>query len=410
MVGPDTTAEARAPLVGRTIAAAALSTVLGSLPVFLLGGLAVLVRRDLGFGEVQLGIAVSAFFSVAALTAVPAGWVAQRLGAWGTTVVAAGLSAISLVVMAAAPSYAVLLAGVALAGAANAHAQIGSNQALATVVPRSRQGLAFGIKQSAVPGATLLAGLALPALGLTLGWRPSLAVASLLAVAYVALAPRPARDPSLAKPKQLDRRDDAAVQALVVVATAAALGSAAATSLAAFLVESAVAVGLAPSLAGLLLAGGSALGVSMRLLVGWRADTRDGRHLIRVAAMLAVGSVGMALLATGSGPALVPGTALAFGMGWSWPGLLNFVIVRHNPSAPAVATGINQTGVFAGGATGPIVFGLLVEIWSYRVAWSAAGLALLAAALLMTQGRRMMVADRARRAAAPPPRQPGPPG
>jgi predicted MFS family arabinose efflux permease len=126
--------------------------------------------------------------------------------------------------------------------------------------------------------------------------------------------------------------------------------------------------------------------------------------------MLAGGAVGMALPATGAAPALLPGTALAFGMGWSWPGLLNFVIVRHNPSAPAVAIGINQTGVFAGGATGPIAFGLLVEIWSYRVAWSMAGAALLVAALLMTQGRRRMMADRARRAAPPhPARWPGAP-
>jgi hypothetical protein len=41
----DNTAPAGSRVVGRTIAAAALSTVLGSLPVFLLAGLAVLVRR-----------------------------------------------------------------------------------------------------------------------------------------------------------------------------------------------------------------------------------------------------------------------------------------------------------------------------------------------------------------------------
>lgn len=152
--------------VGRTVAAAALSTVLASLPVFLLGGLAVLVRDELNFGELQLGLAVSVFFTMAALSAVAAGRIASRLGAWATTVLAAALSAGSLAGIALAPSYAWLLAALAVAGVANALAQIGINQALAQVVPRHRQGLAFVVKQSAVPASTLLAGLALTVLDL----------------------------------------------------------------------------------------------------------------------------------------------------------------------------------------------------------------------------------------------------
>ena len=72
--------------VWRTVAAGGLSTVLASLPVFLLGGLAVLVREDLAFSEVQLGLAASTFFSIAALTAVAAGRVVARTGAWAATV------------------------------------------------------------------------------------------------------------------------------------------------------------------------------------------------------------------------------------------------------------------------------------------------------------------------------------
>lgn len=397
MIEPDVVPVAGEAQVVRTVAAAALSTVLGSLPVFLLGGLAVLVREELGFGELQLGLAVSVFFTVAAVSAVPAGRLVERLGAWASTVLAACLSATALLGMALAPAYGVLLVALALAGVGNAVAQIGSNDALARVVPRQRQGLAFGVKQSAVPLATLLAGLALPLVGLTLGWRFAFTGAAVLALGYVGLAPRPARSRAVLRP-QRGRQGAAAHRALVVVAVAAALGSGAANGLGAFLVESAVSAGLTPGRAGLLLAGGSAFGVVVRLYVGWRADRRDGRHLSVVAAMLATGALGMALLATGSQLALVPGTALAFGLGWSWPGLLNFAVVRLNPQAPAAATSISQTGVFAGGALGPITFGLLVETWSYRVAWSVAGAALLVAAVLLRQGRRMFLADRARRA------------
>ena len=391
----DVAPTARPALVRRTVAAAALSTVVGSLPVFLLGGLALLIRDELQFGALQLGIAVSTFFGVAAVTAVPAGRIAARLGAWTSTVLAAALSASALVALALASSYPFLLAALAVAGMANALAQIGTNQALAQVVPADRQGFAFGVKQSAVPASTLLAGLAVPLVGLTLGWRASFFAGVLLAIGYVLVAPRP-QGRRAAPRRNTNRSGETAGRALAVVAVAGAFGAGAASSLGAFLVESAVADGMSPSAAGLLLAGGSAVGVVMRLLVGWGADRRARGLLVVVAGMLGGGALGMALLATSSVTALVPGTALAFGLGWSWPGLLTFAVVRLNPTAPAVATGITQTGQFAGSATGPLLFGLMVEVSSYRLAWSAAAIALLAAALLMMLARHMMLADHAR--------------
>ncbi len=386
--------------VWRTVAAGGLSTVLASLPVFLLGGLAVLVRQDLAFSEVQLGLAASTFFSVAALTAVGAGRVAARTGAWAATVLAAVLSALALIGMAAAPSYAALLLALALGGAANSLAQIGTNGTLAEVVPQHRQGLAFGVKQAAIPAATLLAGFALPVVGLTLGWRASFGAAAGLAVVYVLFAPRPAERTGAAATTGA-RAGDAAVRALVVVAVVGALAAAAVNGLAAFLVESAVTAGFTASGAGLLLGCGSALGVAARVLVGWLADRRAGGHLTIVTGMMGMGAVGMALFATGTPAAFLAGTALVFALGWSWPGLMTFAVVRLNPSAPAVATSYTQTGVFAGGATGPLVFGLLVSAGSYRLAWSAAAVAMVAASGSMFFGRRMLVADRARREAVP---------
>jgi len=383
------TAAGRRPTAGRAIASAATSTVLGSLPVFLLGGLAVLVRDELDFGELQLGFAVTVFFSTAALSAVPAGRFVARWGARTSTIAAAALSVVALLAMAATPSYAGLLAALVLAGAGNALAQIGSNETLARVVPARRQGLAFGVKQAAVPLATLLAGLALPVLGLTWGWRWGFALATLLALGCVALAPRRTAGGAPRARAARDGLSRPARNALLVVAVAATLGSAAANALGGFLVESAVSTGVPAGRAGLLLAGGSGLGVGVRLFAGWLADTREGGHLRAVGAMLAVGALGMVLLATGAHAALVPGTLLAFALGWSWPGLLTFAVVRLNPTAAASATGIQQTGNFAGGALGPLLFGLLVQTWSYRVAWSAAGVALVVAAALLAQAGRM---------------------
>jgi MFS family permease len=54
--------------------------VVGVLPSFLLGALAVQMGRDLGFGPAGLGGATAAFFVVSAFGSVPLGLLADRLG------------------------------------------------------------------------------------------------------------------------------------------------------------------------------------------------------------------------------------------------------------------------------------------------------------------------------------------
>jgi len=387
--------------VVRTIAAAAVSTTLGTLPVFLLGALAVLVRADLAFTETQLGAAATVFFGTSTLCSLPAGRVAEHYGAFRATAVAAAIGTATLLGIALfARSYAVLLMFLTIAGAANAFAQLGSNLSLARGVPEARQGLAFGVKQTAIPVATLLGGLAVPLVGLTVGWRWAFAGGAAVALVFAAIVPRD-QPPPPRPPNTPIRAGDAATGPLAVVAVGAALGAAATNAFGAFLVASAVASGVGPGAAGLLLAAGSGLGILMRLSAGWAADRRDGRHLRVVVAQLVGGALGLGLLATSGTPALVLGTLLGFGAGWSWPGLLNFAIVRVNRGAPAAATSITQTGVFAGGALGPVAFGATVEAASYDVAWLGSAVTLLAAAGLVTLGRRLLVADLTRRGVRP---------
>ena len=91
-----------------------------------------------------------------------------------------------------------------MAGLANAVTQPAINLFMADQVPLARQGLAFGIKQAAIPAAVLVSGLTLPLLALPLGWRPTFAIcaAGALVVAVVVrrsaagFAPVPPRDPA----------------------------------------------------------------------------------------------------------------------------------------------------------------------------------------------------------------------
>ena len=101
-------------------------------------------------------------------------------------------------------SLTIVFALLGVAGLANAVAQPAINLFMADQVPIDRQGLAFGIKQSAIPGAILVSGLALPALALPLGWRATFAICGGL-VLVVALVARQRR-PRLSRPRPSDSR------------------------------------------------------------------------------------------------------------------------------------------------------------------------------------------------------------
>lgn len=179
----------------------------------------------------------------------------------------------------------------------------------------------------------------------------------------------------------------------MLTGAAVATASMAVNSLGSFLASWAFSIGMSPAQAGLLMAAGSGLAIVSRVLFGHAADRRDGRNLPVVARQLAVGAVGLTVISIGTVPALIPGVALAFGIGWAWPGLLLFAVVRVGRDTPGVASGAVQAGAFVGGACGPALFGLLVASYGYPFAWRIAAGALVIAAVLLVVARRAFVAD-----------------
>jgi MFS family permease len=397
---------------GRTILVAASSSVLGAIPVFLVGSLAVFIREDLDFGQTQLGIAVAVFFLSSAALSIPGGRVTERLGARKAMLGAAGVTGIAMCGIGfLAASWTGLMAWLVLAGIANGVAQPAGNLALARGVPGGRRGLAFGIKQSSIPGATLIAGAAVPIIGLTVGWRWGFIGGALGAVLVGLIMPRDAYVSPVVRSGKALRDGDAPVLPLVVLAMAATCGAAVGTSLASFYVEGAVTAGFSPGFSGVMLVVGSASGILSRLAVGWYADKRVRGHLILVSMLLGFGGLGfLALAMSATYPVLLlPGTLLGFAAGWGWPGLFNFIVVRLNPNAPAAATSITQTGVFLGGVTGPVAYGAVAENVSFQAAWLLAAALQVFGAILIIFARRMLrdirlereAADAAARAATP---------
>jgi predicted MFS family arabinose efflux permease len=388
----------------RVLAAGVAATTASVFPAFLTGAVGVQVRADLGISEAVVGLAIAAFFATAAGGSMVLGRAAERLGATTAMRLGLAISIATLLGVAGLARSAVSLVAVLLAGGvANALTQPSANLLLAERVRGERLGLGMALKQAGMPAATMLGGLAVPALALTVGWRWAYVAGAALALVAWALVP-PAgavretaggtavagdEDPPLPPPRRSGRPDQP-VGLLVGLSAAACLGASAAGALAAFLVSGAEAAGLGEGPAGLLLTAGSALGVASRLAHGWLADRRRLDPLARVTVLLAAGTLGYALFATGTPAGYLVGTPIAFAFGWSWPGLFNLAVVRANPSGPAAATGTTQTGVYLGALAGPAGFGLLVGVGGYPLAWTVTAAVSGAAAAVLAVGRRRL--------------------
>jgi predicted MFS family arabinose efflux permease len=252
-------------------------------------------------------------------------------------------------------------------GTVNGVAQLAASATVADRVPARRQGVAFGIKEAAKPAATLLCGIAVP-LVVLIDWRWAFVACAVLALSLLGASK------SHAGARETQRSAKAAPAgraplALLMLAVAAALGSAVGTTAGTFMVDTVMSDGMSAGAAGALLIVGSVTSIVIRILIGLRADRMERGHLLRVAALLAAGAPGFVLLAVGSGPALVLGAMLAFGGGWGWAGLLNYAVVRRTRSGAATAAGVVLAGASFGGGSGPLIFGLVAEHASYAVGW-----------------------------------------
>jgi MFS family permease len=385
----------------RLLAGSLLASTVVVLPAIMLGAVAVLVREELGFGEAALGLAVALFAASSTLTSVPGGRLAERVGASRTMTAGALLSGAGLLAIATTvTSWGGLVACLVVAGVGNGLTQPATNGVLSGVVNPARQGIAFGVKQAAIPLAGLLSGITLPLLGLRVGWRWAFGAGAVLALVVAVLVVRARallRAGGERAPQPADGADHAPRRPLLIITVAAGLASMAANAVGAFYVESSVDAGVPQAAAGWWLAVGGATGMAARTFWGWLADRRDGRHLVFVAWLMAVGALGLVVLALrpAAGLPLAVGTLLTYSASWGWPGLFNYAIVRQSRAEPSAATGVTQAGLFSGQLIGPPLFGWLVERTSYGLAWGTfAGLLVLGAGLLRF-GRWRLLAERA---------------
>lgn len=371
----------------RVVVAAVAVNLLCVLPPFLTGVMGVQIGRDFGIPAASVGILVSAFAMGSIIASAPLG---RRVGQWGIrnclriTAIIAGTG---LVVAALSQTPWSLALAMFLAGLANGLGQPAANALIAAQLPAHRHGIAYAIKQSGVPLSTFLAGLAVPLIALTIGWRWAYALALGLAALAFVLAPV---DWSVVPGRVEAAVAPALRRTLWIFAAGMALAVAAATSIGAIGTAGGVAAGLSEKSAGYLVAVGGLTALAVRLVVGLWADRRPFNELAGAAILLGIGVIGWLSMSTAIPVLFAIGLIVANSFGWGWPGLANLTLARRFTDATAAASGVVQTGVSLGVLVGPLVLGLLATSQGWVITWvTAATSGLLGALVLLWVSRQL---------------------
>lgn len=387
----------RVGTVGRGVAVVAACT----LPSFLGGALVEDIRGSFAFGDAAVGMTFASFWGLAALAAVPAAQLVRRIGPtrslrWAGLLTAAICVAVVLLAR-SATGFAVTLVG---GGAAVALATPAVNVLIMDAADHRRRAFAFAVATSSPPLTLVAAGTLVPVLASSLGWRGLYVVAAVLAAA-AALSIRPLPAPTVLggapvwSPRRRSRRTPPGgrtVRPLVVVMLGVTAASASLSVMPAFLVSAAPHAGVSGRLAAVTLAVAAGFSIAARLVAGRWTDRSGLDSLPAVAGLLGLGGTGFALMATERPGLFVLGAFLVSGPAWVWMALFLYGIVVRYAGAVESASGVMQTGFFAGGVLGPLAFGALTQIGSFRLGWGVLAVAGMVAALSVAAGRRVLPA------------------
>ena len=374
----------------------------GTLAPFALAALAPFILDDLEFSRTQYGSLITVYFLVGALISPSVGSVVDRLGGWLMMLVLIVVSVVSFAVMAGVPSYLWLMVAMVLAGLANALVNPTTNQVIGAHVTPGRRGVIVGVKQSGVQAGAALSGLALPALAVLLGWRPSLLVCAAVTAALAVLAwvvRPPAHRGHRAVTREPVRWAGSQVRWLVVYAFLMGAGVAVANTYVVLFAHEGLE--LSEAWAGRTLGVLGAASVVARILWARRAErtANPSRALTQIAGIAAVSS-GLFWLAPAMGGQAALWTAVllvgASAAAWNSVGMLA-VIDGNDGATMGRASGNVLAGFFAGNVVSPAAVGALVDrTGSYEPAW-AVTVAIFVAAGVVAAGQQRRV----RRAAQP---------
>lgn len=380
--GDAGTEDGRAPRL-MLVAVMTLSMGLPAFPTVTLSALSPRVIAELGITRASYGAVPSVMFLMAILFSVYAGRVVDRLGPRTVLVGLHLLAGVAVALFAGATTLAALLAGGAVIGLAQAASNPATNSVIARRVRPQAMGTVIGIKQAGVPLIQFSVGAMLAPFGAVFGWRAALLTGFLLIVPGLLAVLRwmPGPEPRDDRPDHAGAREDppatdgdlGGLRWLLVATFFVAFGlQAGNVYLPLYAFE---AGGLSATAAGVLGGTVGLTGMVGRILIGRHLgrDPRPVRLAVMIAGSASVASLGL-LLAPRVGTLVLWPAALLFGAAaFSFNVVATTVVIRTVPrSKVGRVSGGLATALFLGFATGPALFGSVVDgTGSYTVAWAS---------------------------------------
>jgi ACS family hexuronate transporter-like MFS transporter len=396
------------------VAAVALSggaLMMGSYATLSLAPIAPLIRADLGISRAGIGLLTAAVFLGAAVASTPAGHFTDRLGAVRLLFLAMIGVGLSELVAAIAPVIWIFVFAVFCVGLAYGCITPPTNVIVRGAADSGNQGLIMSSKQIGVTLGGLIAGLTLPAIADTYGWRAALfapAAAAFVIATLVLLTRANLRRQSGPVAHAALRTQRLAVRFAWRLGVGgfgflmAGLQLSFVSYLAVFLTED---HGYRLGIAGISLAVTMLGGTVGRL--GWAVvsdrwfPNRRGAGLALTALIAAVGLLGLALLPTG--PLLWPCVALVGLSSIGWNGVfLTLVAESVPPSHVGRMSGWALRSVFSGVVIVPPVIGFIADRGGWTGAWLAACLLTVIAGTGILVGARGGVNPRSAKGLTPP--------
>ena len=354
-----------------TGAQTAYSAVFLGIPV-----LAPALQHEYDLDLTQVGLAIAAANGGSIFTLLAWGLLADRVGE--RSVLGAGLAGCAggLLVAAFAPSFAVLVLALAVAGAAGASVNAASGRAVMSWFGRDQRGFALGIRQTALPIGGLLAALVLPPVAAAGGVRAGLTVLAAGCLAAAIAGASGLREAPHGEEELKDIGHPMRDPRMWRLSIGSGFVLAAQISILSFLIlflhqER----GLSTAAAAGVFAVIQALGAVLRIVSGRWSDRVHARiaPLRRLALALAATLAAAAVLLSAPLVILIPVFVAAGALSLSWNGLSFTAAAELAGRARAgAALGFQQTALAITSAAAPPAFAVVVESGSWSLAYGLA--------------------------------------
>ncbi|KNB50886.1 hypothetical protein AC230_20245 [Streptomyces caatingaensis] len=349
--------------------------------LYAVGALGPTLLADLGISRSQLGSLTAVAFGTASLLSLVSGHLADVVGGRRALLALLLTVALAFAVLALGDGYGWLLAGLVLAGVAQAFANPATNRLIAAHLPPERRAAAIGVKQSGVQLGAFAAGALVPSLAGATSWRVTLAlvVPVALATAVPALL-LPRERPAAPGPsgRILPKPPGAAARWLILYSLGIGTGLAALnTYLPLYAHEE---LGMGERVSGTLIAAIGVAGILARVM--WtRMSGRLSDIGVPLIVLAAAAAAFLALVPAATAlPPLVWPAAIGLGGSAVAANAVSMVAVVRSPAFGATghASALVSMGFFGGFVLGPLGFGLLADTSAgYTGGWALAGAAFL---------------------------------